>query len=88
MALAANAAGDARRDVRIRVRVSLEGARLIVEVDDDRREGGPTSEEEAALAALRRRVSVLYGQRAELTFATLAPRGSSAKIVIGDPGRL
>ena len=41
---------------------------------------------DARFAAASRRC--LYGSRAELSFATRAPRGSSAKIVIDDPGSL
>lgn len=88
VALGAGAAAGSGRDARIHVGVSLVGGRLTVEVRCDGCQPWATEEQETTLASLRHRVGALYGSRAELSFATRAPRGSTAKIVIDDPGSL
>jgi len=89
--LVAVAAGDVAgggRDAWIRVGVSLASHRLTVEIRCDGCQPWATAQQEATLASLRHRVGALYGSTAELSFATRAPRGSTAKIVIDDPGSL
>jgi LytS/YehU family sensor histidine kinase len=89
--LVALAAGDvvgSGRDARIHVGASLAGGRLTVEVRCDGCQPWASAEQEATLASLRHRVGALYGSAAELSFATRAPRGCTAKIVIDDPGSL
>jgi len=88
VALGAGDAAGSGRDTRIDVGVSLAGGRLTVEVRCDGCQPWATAEQETTLASLRHRVGALYGSRAELSFATRAPRGSTAKIVIDDPGSL
>jgi len=88
VALGAGDAAGSGRDTRIHVGVSLAGGRLTVEVRCDGCQPWATGEQETTLASLRHRVGALYGSRAELSFATRAPRGSTAKIVIDDPGSL
>ena len=88
VALAAGDAAGSGRDARIHMGVSLVGGRLTVEVRCDGCQPWATAEQETTLASLRHRVGALYGSRAELSFATRAPRGSTAKIVIDDPGSL
>jgi LytS/YehU family sensor histidine kinase len=88
VALGAGDAAGSGRDTRIHVGVSLVGGRLTVEVRCDGCQPWATGEQETTLASLRHRVGALYGSRAELSFATRAPRGSTAKIVIDDPGSL
>jgi hypothetical protein len=87
--LVALAAGDvvrSGRDARVQVGVSLASGRLIVEVRCDGCEPWATAGQETKLDALRHRVAALYGSTSELSFATRAPRGSTAMIVIDDPG--
>jgi Histidine kinase len=72
----------AGRVVHVRVTVSMEGNRLVVEVHEDGSARGQAPEAGAVVDALRRRVTTLYGQDAQLMFAALEPRGSLAKIVI------
>jgi hypothetical protein len=89
--LVALAAGDAGRfdhDTQILVKASLTDGRLTVEVRGDGCEPRETVEQEKTLTSLRQRVGALYGSRADLSFATRAPRRSTAKIVIDDPGTL
>jgi len=88
VALGAGDAAGSGRDTRIHVSVSLAGDRLTVEVRCDGCQPWATGEQETTLASLQHRVGALYGSRAELSFATRAPRGSTAKIVIDDPGSL
>ena len=88
VALAAGDAAGSGRDTRIHVGVSLAGGRLTVEVRCDGCQPWATAEQETTLATLRHRVGALYGSRAELSLATRAPRGSTARIVIDDPGSL
>jgi hypothetical protein len=88
VALGAGDAAGSGRDTRIDVGVSLAGGRLTVEVRCDGCQPWATAEQETTLASLRHRVGALYGSGAELSFATRAPRGSTAKIVIDDPGSL
>jgi LytS/YehU family sensor histidine kinase len=87
--LVALVAGDALgsgRDTQILVRASVAGGRLTIEVRGEGCDSRQTAENGATLAALRQRIGVLYGSRAELTFETRTPEGSTAKIVIDDPG--
>jgi hypothetical protein len=86
--LAAGDVAGSGRDARVQVGVSLASGRLTVEVRCDGCQPWVTAEQEATLASLRHRVGALYGSAAELSFATRAPRGSTAKIVIDDPGSL
>ena len=86
VALAAGDVAGSGRDARIHVGVSLASGRLTIEVRCDGCQPWATAEQEATLASLRHRVGALYGSAAELSFATRAPRGSTAKIVIDDPG--
>ena len=88
VALGAGDAAGSGRDTRIDVGVSIVGGRLTVEVRCDGCQPWATAEQETTLASLRHRVGALYGSRAELSFATRAPRGSTARIVIDDPGSL
>jgi LytS/YehU family sensor histidine kinase len=88
VALAAGDVAGSGRDARIHVRVSLASGRLTVEVRCDGCQPWATAEQETTLVSLRHRVGALYGSRAELSFATRAPRGSTARIVIDDPGSL
>jgi len=88
VALAAGDAAGSGRDARVQVGGSLAGGRLTVEVRCDGCQSWTTAEQESALASLRQRVGALYGSDAELFFATRAPRGSTARIVIDDPGDL
>ena len=88
VALGAGDAAGSGRDARIHVGVSLAGGRLTIEVRCDGCQPWATAEQETSLASLRHRVAALYGSRAELSFATRAPRGSTARIVIDDPGSL
>jgi hypothetical protein len=86
VALAAGSADGSGQDTQILVKASLANGRLTVEVRGNGREPGVPDEQEMTLASLRHRLGVLYGSRAELSFATRAPRGSTARIVIDDPG--
>jgi len=89
--LVALVAGDVActaRDARLHVAVALADGKLAVEVRSDGCQSWATAEQEATLASLRDRVHALYGSSAELSFAIRAPRGSTAKIVIDDPGVL
>jgi hypothetical protein len=88
VALAAGDVAGSGRDARIHVGVSLASGRLTVEVRCDGCQPWATAVQETTLASLRHRVGALYGSAAELSFATRAPRGSTAKIVIDDPGSL
>jgi hypothetical protein len=88
LALAAGDVAGSGRDARVHVGVSLAVGRLTVEVRCDGCQPWATAEQEATLASLRHRVGALYGSAAELSFATRVPRGSTAKIVIDDPGSL
>jgi LytS/YehU family sensor histidine kinase len=88
VALAAGDVAGSDRDARVQVRVSLASGRLTVEVRCDGCQPWATAEQETKLDSLRHRVATLYGSTSELSFATRAPRGSTAKIVIDDPGSL
>jgi hypothetical protein len=88
VALAVGGAAGSGRDTQIRVKASLAGSRLAVEVRGEGGEPAATGAQETTLAALRDRVGALYGSNAELSFAIHTPRGSTAKIVIDDPGAL
>jgi LytS/YehU family sensor histidine kinase len=84
-------AGDVARtdrDARMHVRVALADGRLTVDVRSDGCQPWTTADQETTLASLGDRVRSLYGSTAELSFATRAPRGSTARIVIDDPGTL
>jgi Histidine kinase len=87
VALVANGHADIERDTRVEVRASVHGGRLVIEVRGDRSGSGLSDQQEPTLASLRERVAVLYGGDAQLSFA-LEAGGSSAKIVIADPGSL
>ena len=76
------------RDANVDVRASVQGGWLVIEVQGDGSQSALSVEQESTLASLRQRVSVLYGSEAELSFVPREPRGSSAKIVIADPGNL
>jgi len=83
--------GDTARseaEAEILVKASLAVGRLTVEVRGHGCEPRPTAETETTLASLRQRLGALYGSSAELSFATGASGGSTAKIVIDDPGSL
>jgi LytS/YehU family sensor histidine kinase len=88
VALAAGDVAGSDRDARVQVGVSLASGRLTVEVRCDGCQPWATAEQETKLDSLRHRVATLYGSTSELSFATRAPRGSTAKIVIDDPGSL
>jgi hypothetical protein len=88
VALAAGDVAGSGRDACIDVGISLASGRLTVEVRCDGCQPWATAEQETTLDSLRHRVGALYGSAAELSFATRAPRGSTAKIVIDDPGNL
>ena len=87
VAVAASRDDDREGDVRVDVRASVQGGRLSIEIRTDGPQSQLSVEQESTLASLRQRVSVLYGSHATLSFAR-EPRGSSAKIVIVDPGNL
>jgi hypothetical protein len=82
--------GDAARsgrDTQVKVSASVVGGRLTVEIGVIGCNPPGTTQQDATLASLRQRLGALYGSSAELSFATM-PRGSTAKIVIDDPGTL
>ena len=86
VALAAGDVAGSGRDARVQVGVSLASGRLTVEVRCDGCRPWATAEQETKLDSLRHRVATLYGSTSELSFATRAPRGSTTRIVIDDPG--
>jgi hypothetical protein len=88
VALATGSASTTGHEAQVLVKVSLAYGRLTVEVRGDGWESPGTAEQETTLASLRQRVGALYGNGAELSFATRTPRGSTARIVIDDPGTL
>lgn len=88
VAMAASAHCRSERDVRVQVRASVESGRLIVAVEEDGSEPGEYDGRKVTLGPLRQRVTMLYGNGAELSFAACRPRGSSTKMAIDDPGDL
>jgi hypothetical protein len=86
VALVCGDAAGSGRDTEILLKASVAAGRLTVEIRGNGSEARPSADVEAILPQLRQRISALYGERAELSFATRAPRGSTAKIVIDDPG--
>jgi sensor histidine kinase YesM len=87
VALVANGHADIERETRLEVRASVQASRLVIEVRGDRSGSELSDQQESTLASLRERVLVLYGGHAQLSYAR-EPSGSSAKIVIADPGSL
>ena len=86
VALVCGDAAGSGRDTEILLKASVAAGRLTVEVRGNGFEARPSADVDTILPPLRQRVTALYGERAELSFATRAPRGSTAKIAIDDPG--
>jgi hypothetical protein len=86
VALAASDSGEAGSDSHVKVRASVQGALLVIEVESDVKQRGLTAERQSTLDSLRQRVSVLYGAEAELSYVVREPFGSSARIAIADSG--
>jgi hypothetical protein len=87
LTLVAREAAGSGRDTRIQVSAFVADGRLAIEVGADGCDPPDARWQEATLAVLRQRLGSLYGSTAELAFATHA-RGSTASIVIDDPGTL
>jgi hypothetical protein len=88
VALVAGDVAKTGRDARVHVGATSADGKLAVEVRSDGCQPWATAEQETTLASLRDRARALYGSSAELSFAIRAPRGSTARIVVDDPGTL